>query len=390
MELENTNLYQIKINLEKTYPEVYLPKEIIAISDDLPILPKVPEKPQPLKRPIQPEKSTTSYGCIFTMLVAGIVLSIINFSYGFVDGFELIIVFIALILLSIFLVCISIWDKDGYNDKMRQYQIEIQNFSQKEKEQKQIFVKYEEQMRLFEKKKRLILSEYNVLAHRQEKLKHFMSQIFLTPIEVQDGETIKKGVSESFFLNFLNMLDDFDVYTEHKVPISYSNDKYYYPDFVLKHKKTGLFIDLEIDEPYSGETGTPIHYLEENYFESIDTNRNDFFTRNQWIVIRLAEQQVFQFPKLCIQLIKDVIIVVQSLNLQNIHAPKQFEVKKWTKEEAYSFAYKRFRYSYIPQIYHQKIQIEDYKAVASNKNDYEHNKPSPDNCDCMLNEDFYF
>jgi len=134
----------------------------------------------------------------------------------------------------------------------------------------------------------------------------------------------------------LNLLEGFEVYKDYRVLIKNSNDKYYYPDFVLKEKKTGLLIDLEIDEPYVEETGAPIHYLEhERYLPSftIDKDRNDYFIDNQWIVIRLAEQQVFQHPNLCIKLIEDTIRAIKSLDLQEIHVSKEFEVKKWSKEE---------------------------------------------------------
>ena len=84
-------------------------------------------------------------------------------------------------------------------------------------------------------------------------------------------------------------------------------------------------------------------------------------------MIRFAEQQIFQFPELCIQMINDVRSAALSLNLQEIYAPKKFEVKKWTKEDAHSLAYKRFRHSYIPQVYHPRIHVENYKFEANKK-----------------------
>lgn len=90
----------------------------------------------------------------------------------------------------------------------------------------------------------------------------------------------------------------------------------YTPDFIFEYKKSGLRIDIEIDEPYSLETREPLHYWSmkrigyRDEIYHIDRERNDHFRFRGWFVLRFSEQQVLQQPNECCHVISDLIEIV--------------------------------------------------------------------------------
>lgn len=72
----------------------------------------------------------------------------------------------------------------------------------------------------------------------------------------------------------------------------------YAPDFCWIDESTGLHIDIEIDEPYVANTLEAIHY------KGADTDRNDYFTLQGWVVIRFSEEQIVKYPEACCEQIE--------------------------------------------------------------------------------------
>lgn len=123
-----------------------------------------------------------------------------------------------------------------------------------------------------------------------------------------------------------------------------------------------LFIDIEIDEPYIGNDGTPIHFLKGN-----DEERDTFFTRKNWLVIRFAESQIIENPSACCELISDVVqnlkrCVIEDFSLQS----KIKVVASWTSEEAHKLAFVKYRNKYLPHELH--ININDEKLENDKNN----------------------
>jgi len=340
----------------KTYPEVYIPREIIKISKDFPPLPEEPKEPKFPEDPKPPEKDNSSPGVLLIICAIFIITIIILISNGIVGGGEMITYLVILIILVVFCSIFYFGSRESNIDKENKYRKDLQNYHNKVKKYEEDKIEYKKLMVLFEKDKKDIQSKKNIYKFRQERLKEFLFEY--SPLDISkiyEENYIKKGVSETFFISFLNILKNFKIYTDCKIYIPNSNNKGYFPDFILVNNSKKIVINLEIDEPYNAETGEPIHYFENH--KSIDEKRNDFFTDNKWIVIRFAEQQIFQHPELCVKLIKVVIKDINSINFKKIKAPKQFIIKKWTKIEAHNLAYKKFRHSYIPKEYRLKIQI---------------------------------
>lgn len=72
----------------------------------------------------------------------------------------------------------------------------------------------------------------------------------------------------------------------------------YAPDVILHIPSIGVWIDLEVDEPWCNDKFNekqPRHYVEDAW----DYIRNTRFLDEEWIVIRFAELQVALHPKSC-------------------------------------------------------------------------------------------
>src|SRR5690606_25978332 len=102
------------------------------------------------------------------------------------------------------------------------------------------------------------------------------------PTQVIDQKRYIKGATEDFFLTFLSNNISENIFTDLTLDYSSVQKRFSYkPDFIIEVKELNLFIDIEIDEPYVGSNGSPIHFKKSN-----DNLRNNFFIDNKWIVIR--------------------------------------------------------------------------------------------------------
>lgn len=73
----------------------------------------------------------------------------------------------------------------------------------------------------------------------------------------------------------------------------------YEPDLAYINVEKGIFLDVEIDEPYVGWDRTPIHYKTNE--GTIDNIRDEHFTERGWCVIRFSEKQIHDEPLSCLK-----------------------------------------------------------------------------------------
>jgi very-short-patch-repair endonuclease len=151
----------------------------------------------------------------------------------------------------------------------------------------------------------------------------------------------KKGASEFFFLSTLIR------YFGDKIKVNYQFSDYT-PDFVILCE--GIYINIEIDEPYTsvGETKIPIHCSD----DAKNGERDDSFTSSNWCVIRFAEEQVLLEPAECCKFITDIIGVLIKVNIDTLKilTEKKYpqRIKRWDRTEALQFAkYKKRRAVYL-------------------------------------------
>lgn len=174
------------------------------------------------------------------------------------------------------------------------------------------------------------------------------------------------GASEVYFyLNFLQYSkSQFDIYVNTEVydsslvNLSFFDtvevdDSSYYPDLLLLDNN-GIYYDIEIDEPYSFIDRTPIHYIakdgKSNDFISSDFKRNKFFKSHGCVVVRFAEQQIFEQVEECIRYIEFISENIASMHIESIREFSSLgKIQKWTYEESSLLSDEDYRISYIPR-----------------------------------------
>ena len=142
----------------------------------------------------------------------------------------------------------------------------------------------------------------------------------------------------------------------------------YEPDLAYIDIEKGIFLDIEIDEPYIGWERSPIHYKTNE--GTIDDIRNKHFTDRGWCVIRFSEKQIQEQPLSCL---KEIFNLLHSMDA-SIVIPNKLsnadELKKdewWSKGDAENKAKRREREKYlhiskfIMPIKERIISVKDYE-----------------------------
>lgn len=186
---------------------------------------------------------------------------------------------------------------------------------------------------------------------------------FISEIKFESNTTTnaKKGASEALFLEYLLARFNGNIHTHYSIKDTYN----FTPDFTYYNKKLGFFIDIEIDEPYVGETGQPIHFLYK------DDYRNTRFTSNGWIVVRFAEEQVVRFPKECCEVIAQIVEAMKNKDVPKTTATTTLKkIKQWTKKEAQQMAIARYRNTYLNITFNE---VADYEKNAYSESEKKKN-----------------
>lgn len=151
------------------------------------------------------------------------------------------------------------------------------------------------------------------------------------PVHSRSG---KRGVSEEKLcaiikeLKLLNFYDDLSLFVG-----DYSNP--YEPDITYINAQKGIFIDVEIDEPYSGWERKPIHYKTKD--GTIDDLRNLYFTERGWAVIRFSEKQVYEHPKSCLKRVYQLLCKMDATITMPQCLATESDISledMWTEEQA--------------------------------------------------------
>lgn len=156
------------------------------------------------------------------------------------------------------------------------------------------------------------------------------------------GRKRNKGISEKYF--HYKLLSNFKKKIKRNFLLNFDGAKNdYEPDFTFVDDQYGLFLDIEIDEPYSGISRQPMHFE-----GSYDLDRDSYFNRNGWIVIRIAEEQVVKYPEICCHYIAKVVnSIIPDYSYDDHLAEQLTPIKQWTYEEAIQIARANYRESYL-------------------------------------------
>ena len=355
------------------YPIILISNKVDEILNG--ILPEVerPEKPLPPRQekvypPSEPKEidgfSGFSKRLFFYLIGCGIVIVMVASEVEILMGFG--------IFFGIFTFSGLFWTifganksdfKSKYDKTMEDYYGQIEEYKKKK-----ILVEKEHQERLKQYDNNELTQYYRKLRDYAIYKKNYQDEDFIykykhnelktlldsnqIPIKITNSKQYSKGVTEDFFKN--KLIDKFNNNLLTGCSIVFENhDTPYLPDFVIKIPELNLYLDIEIDEPYIGKTGEPIHYVD------VDDFRNDFFLENNWIIVRFAEIQIIKFSDECINIISEIInrlIGLKTINLKNLGKIKT--IPQWTKDEGYQLAYERFRESYLPHEFINNLKNE--------------------------------
>lgn len=104
------------------------------------------------------------------------------------------------------------------------------------------------------------------------------------------------------------------------------------PDLAYIDVDKGIFIDIEVDEPYVGDERKPIHCRVNK--DTTDDYRNLCFTERGWIVLRFSERQIVEQCDSCLKHIYEVVQKMdRSLSIPEslVNAAKIKEEDMWTR-----------------------------------------------------------
>jgi hypothetical protein len=156
--------------------------------------------------------------------------------------------------------------------------------------------------------------------------------------EIREEDNFKVGASEAMFIEYLRYSDLKDSV---KSDILVSNDfESYYPDVAIVDYENNIFIDIEIDEPYSFLNKIPIHYI------GSDDARNTFFTSIGWTVVRFSEKQIVKQPEKVVEYINDLYLSLRDgMDFKNTNSILMD--RRWTKEGSGELSLSNYRNTYL-------------------------------------------
>ena len=148
------------------------------------------------------------------------------------------------------------------------------------------------------------------------------------PLRESDFKALFSQQKQSFFNN-----------TSKRLEYLFSN-QYYYPDFIIKIKN--IFIDIEIDEPYSGSDKSPIHYI------GADDLRNQYMNSCGFEIIRFSEKQIVCYPDLCLNTIEKTIeCIINGNSRMCLDNNDNWKTPRWSKEESQMMSKNDYRETYL-------------------------------------------
>lgn len=122
----------------------------------------------------------------------------------------------------------------------------------------------------------------------------------------------------------------------------------YEPDLVYMDQEKGVFVDIEIDEPYSG-AHHPTHYITSKGVHK-DARRNELFRQAGWFVVRFTERQMFCETKSCMKVLFDLLLsvnAVESIPTCLLNVKELTPENCWTAEESKQKSHQCYRKTYL-------------------------------------------
>lgn len=176
----------------------------------------------------------------------------------------------------------------------------------------------------------------------KDKVKKLLKRKVLALESISPSATV--GVSEKQFLAVLQQYFGQKVNFPTGVFSIPCTEFEYTPDMVYQDSYTGLTIDIEIDEPYAGNSKEPHHCT----VDDKDKNRDEFFLQRNWVVVRFAEEQVVKNPLGCAYYLDRLIKSLSGIT-HNVPPTELEPITMWDSSSARQMASKQHREIYLEQ-----------------------------------------
>jgi len=342
-----------------TYPIVKIPAKFQEVANTQPFVPKAPRKPHipgelRLSKPNYSSFEAAAKNTLYLFLLI-ITVYVILGCLLFVDIVDIRRISSVLITFSflpaLFIVFLRWSDITDYLENKRDYKAQI----------KKEIKHHKEYPRLYHDR---LLPEYNI-AHtawcikaeeanseveKQRVRRMLMLELFYKlkrPLLHKNHARIRKGVSEAYVINTLSNRFIGKVHINATVApnSSASTSTGPLPDILIHDTGLGYSFVIEIDEPYELQYGEPIHCLGD------DDERDNYFLKECWGVIRFAEIQFITEPEFCCDFIAHTINKF-TLGLSQLPTKEKHlaltKVPCWTREQAKQMEEADFRATYLP------------------------------------------
>jgi hypothetical protein len=341
----------------REFPIILFPPAIARIQTELPPIAKLPQPPtEPIPpKPIGPPPQWVQWKIIVGVTLAVIVMVLIceaalsSIAPGFVHGLKLFAgAAVPGVITGGLVSQILSYPKrrQKYYQAQQRFVIQQRQYDQAEAYFSERQRRYEFALETYHKRHEQLkasrLTPDKIAKMRQAK---YLSALQHTSTYDGTGSITKAGSSEALLGKALALYFPNRIKTGLQLTIPKTDNWSYDPDFAYIDKKTGLHIDIEVDEPYSHKSGKPIHY------QGKDDRRNEFFGSKGWVVIRFCEKQVVLSPKRCC---KTVALVIAELTgdasvLQPFaNIPDLEPIPQWTQKESLIMARQEYRDQYQP------------------------------------------
>ncbi len=208
--------------------------------------------------------------------------------------------------------------------------------------------------------------EYQNIISNFELLQQFRNRHLYTSIMQSTKPTLitssdyQNGYTDNIF--FKSLKEVFPEHIKKNKGIEHKHSNFrgipYMPDLIYEDFERNIFIDIEIDEPYTksfidGKHRKPHENI--HFIGCGDDNRDWFFLEQGWIVVRFAEEQIVKNRANCIKLIEGLVNFLNNVidkggdykKSFEIDIPNDFKIKKWTLQESNKMANSKYRDSYL-------------------------------------------
>lgn len=312
--LNNISLIYFSMLKEQYYPIILMNEEI---KDSLSFnYFEKPEKPEFTGK--EPEKTN---GFLFYILFIIIGFLIFNYLKTFIG--------LLFIFLGIYLIFTNpekkkyLKEKNDFKNFKKSYESQLKKYYH------EITLNEEDFLKLKNKEKIILILRKSKYSIGTDYIKGLSHQFFLNHLIHHFGSKLNssKGILES--LTYLH--NDF-AYIE-------TTFRPYVSDFAYVNDEIGLVILIEIDEPYTIQNKEPIHLN--------DNDRNAFFLKLNWVVIRFSEEQILTHASECCNLISELILEFEEpCGKMTISNSLPF-IERWNDFNIYRLINTNYRENYL-------------------------------------------